>query len=165
MYFFLKTHKNKVHLYLRRYAFLVLFSSDSSPNVPPKNSLDAYIVHTLFFKNVFTPISRYPMCSSYSLVSSLQLPYGLGRGKGQQPCILRNTTQPGHTASWHNAHPTRKPAAPAEGGNTVHLATVSACTKKNLWHRRQWLFQIYSGPDHTNVDLFGAELITIIACV
>jgi hypothetical protein len=26
--------------------------------------------------------------------------------------ILRNTTQPSRTASWHNAHLTRKPAAP-----------------------------------------------------
>uniref|UniRef100_A0AAZ3SGT3 RRM domain-containing protein n=1 Tax=Oncorhynchus tshawytscha TaxID=74940 RepID=A0AAZ3SGT3_ONCTS len=29
-----------------------------------------------------------PKKQSYSLVSSLQLPYGLRRGKGQEPCVL-----------------------------------------------------------------------------
>ena len=49
-----------------------------------------------FDLNLFvTPFSWYPI-SSYSLVSSLQL-----------PCILWNTTQPSHTA-----HLTQKPAAP-----------------------------------------------------
>ena len=47
--------------------------------------------------------------SSYSLVSSLQLQR---RGEGREPCVLRNTTQPSHTASWHDAHPTQKPVAP-----------------------------------------------------
>ena len=60
----------------------------------------------------YSPISWYPIGRSYSLVSSLQLPYGLGGGKGRESCILQNTTQPSRTAAWHNAHPTRKPAAP-----------------------------------------------------
>ncbi|CDQ73029.1 unnamed protein product [Oncorhynchus mykiss] len=29
----------------------------------------------------------------------LQLPYGLGRGEGREPCVLQNTTLPSHTAS------------------------------------------------------------------
>ncbi|KAM9419583.1 alpha-2,8-sialyltransferase 8E-like isoform 2-T4 [Salvelinus alpinus] len=29
---------------------------------------------------------------SYSLVPSLQLPYGLGRGEGREPCVFQNTT-------------------------------------------------------------------------
>ena len=37
--------------------------------------------------------------SSHYLVSSLQLPCGLGRDEGRKPCVLRNTTQPGRTAS------------------------------------------------------------------
>ena len=49
---------------------------------------------------------------SYSLVPLLQLPYGLGRGKGRAPCIPRKTTPPSCTASWQNARLTRKPAAP-----------------------------------------------------
>jgi hypothetical protein len=53
----------------------------------------------------------YPI-GSYSLVSSLQLPYGLGSGEGREQCVLRNTTQRSRTASWHNAHLTRHPAAP-----------------------------------------------------
>ena len=63
----------------------------------------------------------------YPIVSSLQLPYGLGRDEGQKPCVLRNTTQPSRTASLHSAHPTQKPAR----GNTVHLATVH-CAANNL---------------------------------
>ena len=59
----------------------------------------------------FSPISLYPI-GSYSLVPLLQLPYRLGRGEGREPCVLPNTTQPSHTASWHNARLTLKPAAP-----------------------------------------------------
>ena len=61
-----------------------------------------------FFTPFFSSISWFPI-GSYSLVSLLQLPYGLGRGEGREPCVLRNTTQPSRTASWHNAHPTWKP--------------------------------------------------------
>ena len=59
----------------------------------------------------FIPFSLNPI-GSYSLVPSLQLLYGLRRGEGREPCVLWNTTQPSHTASWHNARLTRKPAAP-----------------------------------------------------
>ena len=38
-------------------------------------------------------------CSSYYLVSSLQLSYGLGRDEGWKSCVLRYTTQPSRTAS------------------------------------------------------------------
>jgi hypothetical protein len=65
----------------------------------------------LFFYPFFSPISWYPI-GSYSLVSSLQLPYKLGRGEGREPCVLRNTTQQSRTASWHNAYLTWKPATP-----------------------------------------------------
>ncbi|XP_064871754.1 dual specificity mitogen-activated protein kinase kinase 5-like [Oncorhynchus nerka] len=34
---------------------------------------------------------------SYSLVSSLQLPYGLWRGEGREPCVFRFGTQPNQT--------------------------------------------------------------------
>ncbi|KAM9570710.1 E3 ubiquitin-protein ligase AMFR isoform 2-T2 [Salvelinus alpinus] len=37
--------------------------------------------------------------SNYYLVSSLQLPYGLGRDEGRKPRVLRSTTQPSRTAS------------------------------------------------------------------
>jgi hypothetical protein len=53
----------------------------------------------LFFYPLFSPISWYPIISSYYLVSSLQLSYGLGRDVGRKPCVLRNTTQPSRTAS------------------------------------------------------------------
>jgi hypothetical protein len=66
----------------------------------------------ILFYPFFPPISWYPIGSSYSLVSSLQLQYGLGRGEGRKPCVLWNTTQPSRTASWHNSHPTRKLATP-----------------------------------------------------
>ena len=68
-------------------------------------------LHIFFLLPFFSPISWYPI-GSYSLVSSLQLPYGLRRGEGREPCVLRNTTLPSRTASCHNAHLTRKPAAP-----------------------------------------------------
>jgi hypothetical protein len=48
---------------------------------------------------ILPPFSWYPIGSSSYLVSSLQLPYGLGRDKGRKPCVLRNTTQPSRTAS------------------------------------------------------------------
>ena len=52
----------------------------------------------IFFYPFFSPISWYPI-GCYSLVSSLQLLYGLGRGEGLEPCVLRSTTQPSRTAS------------------------------------------------------------------
>ena len=58
-----------------------------------------YIFIYLF--RFFTPLSPQfcGIVSSYYLVSSLQLPYGLGRDEGRKPCVLRNTTQPSRTAS------------------------------------------------------------------
>jgi hypothetical protein len=49
------------------------------------------------------------MLSNWSLQSCLIAAtlYRLGRGEGQEPCVLRNTTQPSRTAQL-----TRKPAAP-----------------------------------------------------
>ena len=46
------------------------------------------VFHFLYFtfNPFFSPISWYPIVSSYCLVSSLQLPYGLGRGEGREPC-------------------------------------------------------------------------------
>jgi hypothetical protein len=71
-------------------------------------------------------LSWYPT-GSYSLVPSLQLPYGLGRGEGREPCGLRNTTRPSRTAPLHNACLTQNQPHQCVGGNTVHMATVSAC--------------------------------------
>jgi hypothetical protein len=51
-----------------------------------------------FFTPFISPISWYPI-GSYSLVSSLKLLYGLGRGEGQEPSVLRNTTLQSSTAS------------------------------------------------------------------
>jgi hypothetical protein len=51
------------------------------------------------FYPLFSPISWYPIVNSYYLVSSLQLPYGLGGDEGRKPCVLRNTTQPSRTGS------------------------------------------------------------------
>jgi hypothetical protein len=73
-------------------------------------------------------ISWYPI-GSYSLVSSLQLPYGLRRDEGREPCVLRNTTRISCTASKHSAHPTRKPAAPMCLRKHRFTAYYEACVK------------------------------------
>ncbi|XP_071187506.1 uncharacterized protein [Salvelinus alpinus] len=73
----------------------------------------------------FSPISWYPIVSSYYLVSSLQLPYGLGRDEGREPCVLRNTTQ--LLLNTARIQPGSQPHHCVRG-NTVHLATWSACT-------------------------------------
>ena len=59
-----------------------------------------------------------------SVTPSLQLQYGLGRGEGQEPCVLQNTTQHSLTTSLHTASLTRKPAAPM--CQRKQLATLSA---------------------------------------
>jgi hypothetical protein len=63
------------------------------------------------FDPFFSPISWYPI-GSYSLVPFPQLRYRLGGGEGREPYVLRNTTQPSRTTSWHTARLNRKPAAP-----------------------------------------------------
>jgi hypothetical protein len=62
------------------------------------------------FTPFFSPISWYPIGSSYSLVSSLELLYGLRRGDCWEPCVLRNTTQTSRTMTQCPSNP--KPAAP-----------------------------------------------------
>ena len=58
-----------------------------------------YFLFDLKCYPLFSPISWYPIVSSYYLVSSLQLLYGLGRDEGRKPCVLRYTTQPSSTTS------------------------------------------------------------------
>ena len=66
-----------------------------SPFIPP------FLLSSFFFL-FLTPFSPkclwYPIVSNYYIVSSLQLPYRLGRDEGRKPCVLRNTTQPSRTA-------------------------------------------------------------------
>ena len=69
------------------------------------------MVFFLIFETSYISFLWYPI-GSYSLNPLLQLPYGLGRGEGREPCVLWNTTLPSRNASWHTAHLTRKPAAP-----------------------------------------------------
>jgi hypothetical protein len=84
---------------------------------------------SFFIWPLFPPQFHCILIGSYSLVSSLQLQYGLGRGEGREPCVLHNTTQPSRTASWHNARLTRKQVTPmCQRKHTVHLAIWSACT-------------------------------------
>ena len=79
--------------------------ADQDPSTLQPNSKMDSIVFSLInlfyyyiyiFYTFFTPVSWYPI-GSYSLVSSLQLPYGLGRGEGREPCVLE--TQP-NQATW-----------------------------------------------------------------
>ena len=71
-----------------------------SPNVLPflvvKHHLIWFIIYKFFLPNFVVSNLNF-----YSLVPSLQLPFGLGRGAKVES-----------RASWHNAHWTRKPAAP-----------------------------------------------------
>jgi hypothetical protein len=74
-----------------------------SPNVLPfllSNTILFYLLFIYTFIHFFSPISWYPI-GIYSLIPSLQLPFGLGRGAKVES-----------SASWHNAHWTRKPATP-----------------------------------------------------
>ena len=65
-----------------------------------------HLIAVHLYSYPFSPIG------SYSLVTSLKLLYGLGRGEGRESCIRRNMTIPSHTASWHTARLSLKPAAP-----------------------------------------------------
>ena len=84
-----------------------------------------------FFKNIFLFLPLFlpnfvvsNCCSSYYLVSSLQLPYGLGRDEGWKSCVLRYTTQP--AALLLNTARIQPGSQPHQcvGGNAVHLATL-----------------------------------------
>ena len=82
--------------------------------------------YAVFF---FTPFSWYPIVSSYYLVSSLQLPYGLMR----EPCIeshASSETQPNQATLLLNTARLQPGSQPHQcvGGNTVHLVTWLACT-------------------------------------
>jgi hypothetical protein len=57
-------------------------------------------INTQVYQDIIIINPFFSPIGSYSLVSSLQLPYGLGKGEGQEPCIPRNTTQSSRTASW-----------------------------------------------------------------
>ena len=61
-------------------------------------------------------IKELPHFSPKFFSSNWSLQYGLGRGEGQEPCVLRNTTPPSFltqcTASLHNALLRRKSAVP-----------------------------------------------------
>ena len=65
------------------------------------NNTEWTLVFVFNFYPFFSPISRYPIVfsSSYYLVSSLQLPYWLGRNEGWKSCVLWYTPQPSCTAS------------------------------------------------------------------
>ena len=81
------------------------------------------------FTFVFFIISTFYPQLLVSLVPSLQLPYGLGRGECREPCILWNTTLPSHTTSWHTAHLTRKPAAPMCQRKHCTTGNTSQCAR------------------------------------
>ena len=55
---------------------------------------DKIRINVYLFLLLFSPqFCGIQLFSSYYLVSSLQLPYGLGRDEGRKPCVLRNTTK------------------------------------------------------------------------
>ena len=74
------------------------------------------------FDPFIAPISWYPI-GSYSLVSSLQLPHGL-------ESRASSDTRPNQAALPLDTVPSLPGSQPHQcvGGNTIHLAIVSACT-------------------------------------
>ena len=70
-------------------------------------------------------------CSSYYLVSSLHLPYGLGRDEGRKPCVLRN----------HCFKPTIKNAS-------QWFATAHGDKDCTFWRNILW-------SDKIKIELFG----------
>ena len=57
------------------------WSTSQSPDLNPIENVTPFFLPNCFF-------------SSYNVVSSLQLPYELGRDEGRKSCVLRYTTQP-----------------------------------------------------------------------
>ena len=95
------------------------------------------IIIPLFLPNFVVSNWQLQSCpiGGYSLVSSLQLPYGLGRGKHREPCILRNTTLPSRTASWHTARLTLKPATPNVSEETPYSWRLKSACMRPACHK------------------------------
>ena len=72
------------------------------------------------------PFSWYPI-GSYNLVSSLQLQYRL-RERRRSRAMHPPKQNPTKLHCFLTQYPTNLEASQCVGGNTVHLATVSACT-------------------------------------
>jgi hypothetical protein len=91
---------------------------------PPMVHILLYIILVEFYPFFLPNFVVSNCCSSYYLVSLLQLPYGLERDEGWKSCVLRYTTQPA-ILLLNTAHiqPGSQPHQ-CVGGYTEHLATL-----------------------------------------
>ena len=81
-----------------------------------------HLILLLFFLPLFLLSNLWYPIGSYSLVSSLQLLYGLGRGEGREPRVLQK-----HNATKPHCFLTQRPSKPEASRTNVSEETLYTC--------------------------------------